>query len=149
MNRREAMLGLSAATLLAATGSSAEAQAGAIGAGSNTEPVYELRVYHTYPGKLADVEARFRDHTMTTFKRHNVESVGYWTPLDEPLKGNALFCMLRHPSRQAAEANWGAIHDDPEWKQVGAASEAEGKLVMKVDSIFLKLTDFSPPAGNR
>lgn len=142
-NRRELMFGLGAAALFAST-NPAEAQAGAVGSGSNTESVYELRVYHTYPDKLADLEARFRDHTIAIFQRHNIESIGYWTPLDNPLEGNALFYMLRHPSRQAAEANWAAFHDDPEWKQVSAASEAHGKLVQKVDSTFLKRTDFSP-----
>jgi hypothetical protein len=106
--------------------------------------VYELRVYHTYEGKLDDLLKRFREHTVEIFRRHGIESVAYWTPLDEPLKGKTLFYILRHPSRDAATANWKAFHDDPEWKQVSTASEANGKLVEKVDSTFLKLTDFSP-----
>ena len=71
-------------------------------------------------------------------------SVAYWLPTDEPLAGKTLVYMLKHPSREAATANWAAFHDDPEWKQVSAASEANGKLVEKVDSTFLKRTDFSP-----
>jgi len=114
--------------------------AGQAGAGV----VYELRVYHTYEGKLDDLLARFRDHTMTIFKRHGIESVAYWTPTDEPLKGKTLFYILRHPNREAATANWAAFHDDPEWKRVSAASEANGKLVEKSESTFLRLTDFSP-----
>jgi hypothetical protein len=73
-----------------------------------------------------------------------MESVAYWTPTDEPLKGKTLFYILKHPSRTAATANWASFRDDPEWKKVSAASEANGKLVEKVDSTFLKLTDFSP-----
>jgi len=114
--------------------------AGQAGAGV----VYELRVYHAYEGKLDDLLARFRDHTMTIFKRHGIESVAYWTPTDEPLKGKTLFYILRHPNREAATANWAAFHDDPEWKRVSAASEANGKLVEKSESTFLRLTDFSP-----
>jgi hypothetical protein len=106
--------------------------------------VFELRVYHTFEGKLDDLMARFRNHTITIFNRHGMESVAYWTPTDDPLKGKTLFYILKHPSREAATANWAAFHDDPEWKQVSAASEANGKLVEKVDSTFLKLTDFSP-----
>ncbi len=106
--------------------------------------VFELRVYHTFEGKLDGLLARFRDHTMTIFERHGIESVAYWTPTDEPLAGRTLFYILRHPSREAATANWAAFRNDPEWKQVSAASEANGKLVEKVDSTFLKLTDFSP-----
>jgi hypothetical protein len=111
-------------------------------AGAST--VFELRVYHTYEGKLDDLLARFRDHTMTIFKRHGIESVAYWTPTDEPLAGKTLFYILRHPSREAATANWAAFSADPEWKQVSAASQVNGKLVEKTESTFLKLTDFSP-----
>lgn len=117
-------------------------QAGAAAGGSDA--VFELRVYHTYDGKLDDLMARFRNHTITIFNRHGMESVAYWAPLDDPLKGRTLFYILKHPSREAATANWAAFRDDPEWKQVSAASEANGKLVEKVDSTFLKLTDFSP-----
>jgi hypothetical protein len=116
--------------------------AGAAGPGDG--PVFELRVYHTFDGKLDGLLARFRDHTITIFNRHHMQSIAYWTPTDEPLAGKTLFYMLKHPSREAATANWAAFHDDAEWKQVSAASEANGKLVEKVESTFLKLTDFSP-----
>jgi hypothetical protein len=106
--------------------------------------VFELRVYHTYEGKLDDLLARFRDHTIAIFKRHGMESVAYWTPTDDPLKGKTLFYILKHSSRAAADANWAAFRADPEWKQVSAASEANGKLVEKTESTFLQLTDFSP-----
>ena len=108
------------------------------------ETVFELREYHTYEGKLDDLLARFRDHTITIFNRHGIQSVAYWTPTDEPLKGKTLFYLLKHPSREAATANWAAFHADPEWKQVSTASEANGKLVEKVESTYLQLTDFSP-----
>jgi NIPSNAP protein len=106
--------------------------------------VYELRVYHATPGKLADLEARFRDHTIKIFDRHGIRSLAYWAPLDEPEKSNTLIYILQHPSREAAAANWKSFQDDPEWKSVKEKSEANGKLVEKIDSTFLALTDFSP-----
>jgi hypothetical protein len=108
------------------------------------ETVFELREYHAAEGKLDTLLARFRDHTITIFNRHHMESVAYWTPTDDPLKGRTLFYILKHPSREAATANWAAFRTDPEWQQVSAASEANGKIVDKVESTFLKLTDFSP-----
>jgi len=105
--------------------------------------VYELRTYHANEGKLDDLIKRFREHTVEIFRRHGMESVAYWTPTDDPLKDKTLVYILRHPSREAATANWAAFHDDPEWKRVSAASEVNGKLVEKVDSTYLKLTDFS------
>jgi NIPSNAP protein len=107
--------------------------------------VYELRVYHAYEGKLDDLLRRFRDHTMQLFEKHGIHNVAYWTPTDDPLKGRTLFYILAHPSREAATANWKAFRDDPEWQDVQKKSEANGKLVEKVDSTFLALTDFSPP----
>jgi hypothetical protein len=130
-------------SLAQAAGATAE-QSSAAAKQVDDGPVFELRVYHTYDGKLDDLLARFRDHTITIFKRHGIESIAYWTPTDDPLAGKTLFYILKHPSRQAATANWAAFRDDPEWKQVSAASEANGKLVEKVDSTYLKLTDFSP-----
>jgi hypothetical protein len=109
--------------------------------------VYELRIYHAAPGKLEDLVARFRDHTMNLFTNHGMKSVAYWTVLDEPAKSSTFFYILEHPSREAAAANWKAFQDDPEWKQVKAKSEENGKLVDSIDSTFLTLTDFSPRLG--
>ena len=106
--------------------------------------IFELRVYHAAPGKLGELEARFREHTIRIFDRHGMKSVAYWTPLDEPEKSNTLIYILQHPSREAAAANWKSFGDDPEWKTVRDKSEANGKLVEKVDSTFMALTDFSP-----
>jgi len=107
-------------------------------------PVYELRTYHTFEGKLDALLARFRDHTVAIFKRHGMKSVAYWTPLDEPLAGKTLIYILEHPSREAATANWKSFREDPEWVKVQTASEANGKIVEKVESTFMALTDFSP-----
>jgi hypothetical protein len=128
---------MGAATLMSAL-------AGVQGVAQQDGVVFELREYHAAEGKLDDLLARFRNHTITIFNRHGMESVAYWTPTDDPLKGKTLFYILKHPSREAATANWAAFHDDPEWKSVSAASEVNGKLVEKVESTFLKLTDFSP-----
>jgi hypothetical protein len=133
--------GMGAAALIAALAGPeglAQADAGA------SDVVFELREYHANEGKLDALLARFRDHTIAIFKRHGMESIAYWTPTDDPLKGKTLFYILKHPSREAATANWAAFHDDPEWKSVSAASEVNGKLVNNVESTFLKLTDFSP-----
>ena len=106
--------------------------------------IYELRIYYVVPGKLDSLVARFRDYTDKLFAKHGMKSVAYWTALDEPAKSSMLFYILEHPSREAAAANWKAFQDDPEWKTVKAKSEENGKLVEKVDSTFLTLTDFSP-----
>ena len=94
---------------------------------------------------MPDLLARFRDHTIKLFDRHGMKSVAYWLPMDEPEKSNTLIYILEHPSREAAATNWKSFQDDPEWKNVRDRSEANGKLVEKVDSTFMALADFSPP----
>jgi NIPSNAP len=106
--------------------------------------VYELRIYHAAPGKLGELLARFRDHTAKLFEKHGLKNIAYWTPVDEPERGNMLVYILQHASREAATANWKSFQDDPEWKRVKEESEANGKLAEKIDSTFLALTDFSP-----
>jgi hypothetical protein len=128
------------AAMMLSTASGLEAQS----SGAKSEVVYELRVYHANEGKLDALMARFRDHTITIFNRHGMKSVAYWLPTDEPLKGRTLIYILKHPSREAATANWKAFRDDPEWVKVSTASEVNGKLVEKVDSTYMTLTDFSP-----
>jgi len=110
----------------------------------NATSVYELRVYRAYEGKLDDLLRRFRDHTIALLSKHNMKSIAYWTATDEPLKSRTLVYILQHPSRETATANWQAFQDDPEWQSVRDKSEANGKLVEKVDSTYLVLTDFSP-----
>ncbi|HEY1677028.1 MAG TPA: NIPSNAP family protein [Candidatus Sulfotelmatobacter sp.] len=138
MKRRTLLKSLPAVTLLPALLADAAARENA------DSSVYELRVYHAAPGKLADLLARFRDHTVKIFDRHGMKSVAYWTPTDEPEKSNTLIYILRHPSREAATANWKSFGDDPEWKSVRDKSEENGKLVEKVDSTYMAMTDFSP-----
>ncbi len=106
--------------------------------------VYELRVYHVAPGKMSELVGRFRDNTMRLFTKHGITSVAYWSPMDEPQKSGTFVYILRHPSREAAAANWKAFQEDPEWHDVKAKSEANGKLALKIDSTFMQLTDFSP-----
>jgi hypothetical protein len=76
--------------------------------------VYELRIYHVLPGKLDNLVARFRDHTVALFAKYGMKSVAYWTALDEPEKSSTFFYILEHPSREAATANWKAFQDDAE-----------------------------------
>lgn len=104
--------------------------------------IYELRTYHANPGKLPDLEARFRDHTIAIFNRHHMKSVAYWVPTDN--KDNVLIYVLEHESQEEAAKNWAAFRADPEWQAVSKASEANGKLVDHVDSVFMAPTDFSP-----
>jgi NIPSNAP len=101
---------------------------------------FEMRTYYCLPGKGEDLHKRFRDHTTKLFKKHGMENVGYWVPNDKP---DVLVYILAYPSRAAADASWKAFRDDPEWQKVRTESEKNGKIVDKVDSVWLSATDYS------
>ena len=111
---------------------------------AETTRVFELRTYHCYPGKLETLKTRFREHTTKIFEKHGMTNVAYWTFQDEPDKSNTLIYVISHESREQAKKNWDAFRDDPEWQKVQKDSEANGKIVEKVDSVFLDSADFSP-----
>ena len=105
--------------------------------------VYELRLYHVKEGKMDALKARFGDHTDVIFKRHNMKSIGYWSPEDAPDSQNLFIYILEHPSRQEAEKNWASFQADPEWQKVKKESEANGPLVDHIDHYFMDPTSFS------
>lgn len=107
--------------------------------------VYELRIYYPAPGKLAALNARFRDHTLKLFEKHGMRNIAYWNeqPTKEAPEGRLIY-VLAYPSREARDADWKAFGADPEWRAVVARSEAGGKLVTKVDSVFMTMADYSP-----
>ena len=106
--------------------------------------VFEIRTYTTLPGRLDALNARFRNHTTKIFKKHGMENIGYWVPQDEPRHGNTLVYVIAHKSRDAAKDSWAAFRADPEWQKVSKESEADGKIVEKVESVFADPTDYSP-----
>ena len=105
--------------------------------------VFELRTYTCFEGKLEALKTRFRDHTIRIFNKHGMESIGYWVPQDGEKSKNTLIYILAFPSREAATKSWQAFRDDPEWKKVSSESEANGKIVQKVESVFMDPADFS------
>ena len=104
--------------------------------------VFEMRVYYAPEGKLEALNARFRDHTVKLFEKHGITNIGYFEPLENPER--KLIYFLAYPSREARETSWKAFMGDPDWQKAQKASEADGKLVAKVDVLFLKATDYSP-----
>jgi hypothetical protein len=118
----------------------AEKQDGSTG----KDRVFEMRTYYTHEGRLPALNKRFREHTCELFKKHGMENIGYWTPVNEKDgKNDKLIYLLAYPSMEAREASWKAFGSDPEWKKAQADSEVDGKIVKKVESVFLNPTDYS------
>ena len=104
---------------------------------------FEMRIYTAAAGKMDALHARFRDHTLKLFKKHGIESVAYWTAVDEKNAGKLVF-VIAYPDKDSREKLWNAFGKDPEWVKAKDESEKDGKLVDKVEQIFMTATDYSP-----
>ena len=103
---------------------------------------YEMRIYYAAPGKLDALHSRFRDHTCKLFEKHGIVNIGYWTPIENT--DNKLVYLLAYPDRAARDKSWKEFLADPDWQAAYKASEVNGKLVTKVEQLFLSATDYSP-----
>tara|TARA_B100001059_G_C17381754_1_gene354789 strand:+ start:108 stop:551 length:444 start_codon:yes stop_codon:yes gene_type:complete len=122
-----------------------------VGSGSNftttaqaqSNQVFELRTYTTYPDRLEALETRFRDHTVGLFERHGMTNIGYFVPQDAPLSDNTLIYILAHDSREAAKESFSNFVNDPDWKKVYKESHLSGPIVENIESVFMDPTDYS------
>lgn len=108
------------------------------------DKVYELRIYTATPGNLGNLHARFREHTIRIFENHGMKIVGFWSPLSEEDADDTLIYVLEHASQDAADASWQAFGQDPEWKSVSDASNANGPILAGVERRYMSATDYSP-----
>jgi hypothetical protein len=99
---------------------------------------FELRTYTATSGRLDDLVARFRDHTVALLARHGMESLGYWTATDRP---DTLIYVVRHTGDP--KRSWTEFQTDPDWIAAKARSLENGEIVDHIDSTFMTPTDFS------
>jgi hypothetical protein len=107
------------------------------------ERIFELRTYHLLPGKLENLNVRFRDHTRKLFEKQGMTNVVYWHTVPQDGTQPKLVYLLAHKNEEAAKASFDAFRKDPEWVKVRDESEANGKIVEKVESVYLSPLDFS------
>lgn len=116
--------------------------------------LFELRTYTTEPGRLPNLNARFRDHTVKLFSKHGITNLPYWTPHADqkgannpPDANNTLIYLLAHKDAEARQTSFGAFGKDPDWQAARKASEekAGGSLTVKngVKFVLLTATDYS------
>jgi len=103
---------------------------------------FEMRTYYAAPDKLDDLLARFRNHTIKLFEKHGMENIGYWVPVTN--SENKLIYVMAYPSREARDKSWKEFMSDSEWQAAAKESEKNGKLVSRVESVYMAATDFSP-----
>jgi hypothetical protein len=104
--------------------------------------IYELRIYHCAPGRLAALNKRFETITLNFWKKYGIEPVGFWTTLIGD-SNQSLTYILKWGSLAEREQKWNAFASDPEWLARRAESEAEAIIVERIENSFLTPTSYS------
>ena len=105
--------------------------------------IYEQRIYEAAPGKLAALNARFRDHTLRIFERHGMGVVGFWTYAHGGWSDQLVY-MMKFDDMGDRNAKWAAFGADEEWRRVREESSRDGALTSRIRSDILAPTDYSP-----
>ncbi len=104
--------------------------------------IYELRVYTTLPGRMPNLQARFRDITLKLWEKHGIRQAGFFTTMVGP-DANDLTYLLAWESLAERETKWTAFQSDPEWIAARAKTEESGPINARISNSFLLPTDFS------
>ena len=105
--------------------------------------IYEYRVYEAAPGKLPELHARFRDHTLRIFERHGIKNIGYWTSAIGDYSDRLIY-IVAFESVEQRERAWASFSADPEWQRVVEESHRGGSLTARIFNTLLNPTDYSP-----
>ncbi|WP_274651311.1 NIPSNAP family protein [Paenibacillus humicola] len=101
--------------------------------------IYELRIYHILPGRWEAINDRFKNHTLSIFNRLGMKVVDFWESMEDKPK---LYYVMEYESMEARDRQWETFRDDPEWIEARTKSEEDGKIVEKVDVIFMKRAEY-------
>ena len=105
--------------------------------------IYELRTYEAAPGKMGDLNRRFRDLTLGVFEKHGMKVEWFATPLVGEWS-DRLYYLMSFEDMADRERKWAAFQADAEWQQGRAESEQNGPLVARLTNTFLRPTAYSP-----
>lgn len=106
--------------------------------------ILQMRTYHCLPGRIENIQTRFRDHTRDLFARQGLKNYPYWLTVEKDGSQPKLVYILGHDSKEAYNEAFKRFVADPDWIKARDASEADGKIVEKIDAVFYKALPFSP-----
>jgi len=86
--------------------------------------LYELRVYTALPGRMPDLLARFKDHTVSIWQKHGIIPVGFWTTLIGHSTSELTY-ILAWNSLADREIKWAAFESDQGWLHVRQARKTD------------------------
>jgi len=105
--------------------------------------MYELRIYHCVPGRLASLHARFSTVTLRLWKKHGIRQVGFFTDTIGDNCNSKLTYLLEWKSLAEREERWNAFAADPIWIAARTETEKDGPIVARVENSILAPTGYS------
>ncbi|MEO6216618.1 MAG: NIPSNAP family protein [Sphingomonas sp.] len=104
--------------------------------------IYELRTYHTLPGRMPALLKRFESRTLGIWERLGIRHLGFWRTTVGASHLELVYILVWE-SLGERERLWNAFVADPEWQQVVATSEADGPIIANINNSFMTPTNFS------
>lgn len=111
--------------------------------GKGNGRLFELRTYTCLPGRLPNLTTRFKDHTLKLFEKQGMENLMYFNTVEQDGSQSKLVYLLAHKNQDEATKSWAAFRADPVWIAARDASEKDGKIVEKVESVYMTALGFS------
>jgi sugar lactone lactonase YvrE len=114
-------------------------------AGNSQRPsrTFDLRLYTRAPGKESVFRDRWDEHAVRIYKRHGMDSLGWWEATDTEHPG-VFVTLFAHENLEAINRSIGQFHQDGEWIAIEKQSESNGPLRTGVTAYKLVPTSFSP-----
>ena len=106
--------------------------------------ILQMRTYYCLPGRIENIQTRFRDHTQDLFEKQGLKNYPYWLTVEKDGSQPKLVYLLGHDSKDAFNAAFDRFRVDPDWVKARDESEAPGKIVEKVVGVFYTALPFSP-----
>jgi hypothetical protein len=101
--------------------------------------IYELRIYHMFPGRQKAICDRFQNHTLSIFSHHGIKVTEFWVDGEG---AERIYYVCEFDSLETKANAWASFREDPEWIRVKAESEQSGLIVQSVDSYVMQRAPF-------
>jgi len=106
---------------------------------------FQLMVYHTKPGRAAELESVFRDVAKLQ-AQHGLNVVGYWVPANDSAWKDTFLYLVAHSNVEEAKKNWDSLHSDPAfppYRKAAAALIEQVNGTYRVEEILMRPSDYS------
>lgn len=101
--------------------------------------IFELRIYTMFPMKWDAINDRFSNHTLHIFNRLGLKVIDFWESIEDQPK---LYYVMEYENMEERKLQWELFANDPEWKEVRSKSEETGPIVEKVETVFMKRSEY-------